>query len=86
MDTGSCLIGSLPKSDKLVLILCSSGAVGSVIRLLTALDGVIYFSPMHGHFARCLYAETNLVTSDFDDDNGDVVVDYNALVFFARKY
>lgn len=49
-------------------------------------DGVEYFAAVDGHFLGCLNAETDLITADFDDDNGDVIVDHNTFVFLAGQY
>jgi len=53
---------------------------------LLVLNGFIDFMAMDRHFAWSLDAQTDLVTADFNDDNSDVIVDYNAFVFFSRQY
>jgi hypothetical protein len=41
---------------------------------------------MHRNFFRRLDTEPHLVATDFNDDDRDVVVDDDALVFLPRQY
>jgi hypothetical protein len=51
-----------------------------------AVDRVVYLLTMDGDFLGCHDTEPNLVPPDFDHRDGDVVIDYNALIFFSGQY
>jgi hypothetical protein len=60
-----------------------AGLFFSARRFVTA-DGIEDLSPMDRHFLRGLDPETNLIPSDLDDDDRNVIVDDNTLVLLAR--
>lgn len=49
-----------------------------------ALNRVINFAAVNGHFARSFDSQADLVASYLNDDNLDVVVDDDALIFLPR--
>jgi len=67
-----------------LLLLCSPGVVGRVVHLLTALDRIVYLPAVNRHFTWGFNSQAYLVSSDFYDNNSDIVVDNDALVFLSR--
>ena len=56
-----------------------------VIPLSASLDRVVNFTTMYRHLARCLDAQTYLVTTNLNHDDRDFIVDDDALVLFSRQ-
>jgi hypothetical protein len=51
-----------------------------------AVNGVKNFLPVDGNFFGRHNAQPNLITADFHDRDGDIVVDHDAFVFFPGQY
>ena len=69
-----------------MLTFCA-GDLGRILlsRVLFRLNGRVNFSAVNRHFLRCFDPQADFVTTDLDDRNDDVLVDYDALVFLARQ-
>ena len=52
---------------------------------MLGMNGGVHFAAMNGDLLGSLNPQTHLVTADFDDRDHDVLVDDDALVFFARQ-
>ncbi len=50
-----------------------------------AVNGFVHFLAMYGHIFRRNDAEPNLIATDLDDRDDNVVVDYDTLVFFPGQ-
>ena len=51
---------------------------------IVALDGIVDLAAMHGHFLRSFHSQAHLIAANFDNDDGNVVVDHDAFVLLAR--
>lgn len=73
-----------PEDDLLLRRLGSVGRTGRLVRgsRFIAADRVEDFTAVDRHFLRGFHPETDLVPSNLNDDNRDIVVDHNALIFF----
>jgi hypothetical protein len=49
------------------------------------LDRVINLAAMDWHFGGCFYSEANLIATDFDDHDFDVVADADLFINVAAK-
>jgi len=61
------------------------GIAGCVLLVLTALDGVEDLASMDRYFARGFYTQANFVATDFDNNDGNIVVNDDALVLFTGQ-
>jgi len=53
--------------------------------MLSARDGLKDLAAVHWHLLGSLYSEAHLVATYFHNNDRDVVVDDDALVFFSRQ-
>jgi hypothetical protein len=64
-----------------------ASGIGFLYRFITgfiSMNGIKYLTPVDRYFLRGFHAQANLVPTNFNNDNCNVVIDYDTLVLLSR--